>query len=233
MKIAIMQPYLFPYIGYFQLIQAVEKFVIYDNIEYTKKGWINRNRILMNGKDLLFSIPLKKDSDFLDVRERWLADNASEQVKKLKGQLQAAYAKAPQYKSVMPLLDACLDYPDKNLFAYIFHSVKEVCSFLGIQTSFVVSSALPVDHSLKGEDKVIAIAKSLQAQQYINAIGGQALYSRERFAGAGIELKFIQSGAVEYPQAGQPFVPHLSIIDVLMYNSKETISRFLTDYTLI
>ena len=75
MKLAIMQPYFFPYIGYFQLIKSVDEFVIYDNIQYTKKGWINRNRILVNGTDYLISLPLKKDSDYLNVVDRQLAES--------------------------------------------------------------------------------------------------------------------------------------------------------------
>lgn len=233
MTLAIMQPYIFPYIGYYQLINAVDRFVIYDDIEYTKKGWINRNRILLNGTDHLFTLPLKKDSDFLTVKERTLADDFPAQVKKLKGQLVAAYAKSPQFKAVYPLIEACLNYADSNLFNYIFHSVQQVCHYLELQTEFVISSTLKCHKQFKGEDKVIAINKELGASVYVNAIGGRELYSQERFAEESIELKFIQTGSIEYPQCGKPFVPWLSIIDVLMFNEKERVQELVNRYTLI
>ncbi len=84
MKLAIMQPYFFPYIGYFQLINTVDEFVVYDNIEFTKKGWINRNRILVNGKDEYITLPIKKDSDFLHVKDRFLAETWSKDSAKMK-----------------------------------------------------------------------------------------------------------------------------------------------------
>ena len=233
MTLGIMQPYIFPYIGYFQLINAVDSFIIYDDIEYTKKGWINRNRILLNGTDHLFSLPLKKDSDFLPVKERKLADNFPEYKKKLKGQLVTAYSKSPQFKIIYPLIENSLDYSDMNLFNYIFYSVQQVCNYLGVPEKFIVSSTLPTNATLKGEDKVLEINKILNATAYINAIGGQGLYSKERFKTGGIDLKFIQSGQINYSQFDQSFVPHLSIIDVLMFNSKQKVQDFLDSYTLI
>ena len=160
MKIAIMQPYFFAYLGYFQLINAVDSFVIYDNIQYTKKGWINRNRYLLNGKDELFSIALKKDSDFLDVCERFISSEFNRQ--KLIAKFANAYAKAPCKGEVMPLLESIINYKANNLFEYIFNSVLKICEFLGIKTKFIVSSSINIDHeNLKGKDKVIAISLSL------------------------------------------------------------------------
>ena len=233
MKLAIMQPYIFPYIGYFQLISAADKFVVYDNIEYTKKGWINRNRILLNGTDYLFSLPLKKDSDFLHIDKRCLADNFAEHREKLKGQLKTAYAKSPEFTTIFPLIQECLDYNDHNLFWFIHHSLKKICDFLGITTEFVISSSLPINHTLKGEEKVLAICKAMKADMYINAIGGQQLYSRDTFLKENIELKFIKTGAIAYTQFSNEFVPFLSIIDVLMFNSREKVREYLREYTLI
>ncbi len=234
MTLGIMQPYIFPYIGYFQLINAVDNFVIYDDIEYTKKGWINRNRILMNGADLLFTLPLKKDSDFLPVRDRFLADNFPDFRKKLKGQIVSSYSRCPHFKTVYPIIESCLDYDNTNLFSYIFNAIQHICNYLGITTNFIISSSLKTNTTLKGEDKVLDINKTLQASAYINAIGGQSLYSKERFLNGGINLKFIQTGEIVYPQFNHAFVPHLSIIDVMMFNSKEQIHSFLQEkYTLI
>ena len=233
MRLGIMQPYFFPYIGYFQLINAVDTFVIYDNIKYTKKGWINRNRFLQNGKDVLFTLPLRKDSDFLNVKDRYLADSFDKQ--KLIAQLRAAYLKSSEYKYAMPVIENCILYANDNLFDYIFHSVKNICNYLNIKTNFCVSSHINIDHeSLKGQDKVIEICKKMDATTYINAIGGQELYSKDIFRDSGIELKFIQSDKIEYSQFDNEFVPWLSIIDVMMFNSKEKISDFLnSQYKLI
>jgi len=231
MKIGIMQPYFLPYIGYFQLINAVDVFVIYDNIKYTKKGWINRNRFLQNGKDTLFSIPLKKDSDFLDINKRYLADNFNKQ--KFLEQFRLAYIKSDEFLNVMPVLEMCVLYDNTNLFDYIFNSVKIVCEYLSIKTSLHVSSQVDINHELKGQEKVIEICKKMKATSYINAIGGLELYSKEIFNNNGIELGFIKSKEIMYRQFEHQFIPWLSIVDVMMFNSKEKISDFLNQYTII
>lgn len=112
-----MQPYFLPYIGYWQLIGAADAFVVYDNIKYTKKGWINRNRFLLNGKEALFSLPLRKDSDFLDVNQRYLADSFDRE--DLINRLREAYRKAPEHTAFMPVLEDIIRCPSSNLFDYI------------------------------------------------------------------------------------------------------------------
>jgi len=230
MKLGIMQPYFLPYIGYFQLINAVDKYVIYDNIEYTKKGWINRNRILMNGKDFLISLPLKKDSDYKTVGERELSSDYHP--KKMLDQIRSSYAKAPYFKEVALLLESILFHDETNLFNYIFHSVKAINNYAGIHTELVVSSTVNIDHQLKSEEKVMAICKALDAGSYYNPIGGVELYSKERFQSSGIDLKFLKSDTIEYKQFKHDFVPWLSMIDVLMFNSREEVSILLNKYTL-
>lgn len=231
MKLAIMQPYFLPYIGYFQLIAAADKFVVYDNIEYTKKGWINRNRYLQNGKDALFSIPLKKNSDFLDVRERFIAPDFNRG--KLLNQIKEAYKKAPYYEQVMPVFEKVLFCSETNLFRYILFSIQEICHQLAIETELVISSELAIDHSLKSQDKVIAICQNLCADIYINAIGGQALYSGQEFREKAIVLNFIKAKPIEYKQFSNEFVPWLSIIDVMMFNPPEKVKEYLDQYELI
>src|SRR6186713_976477 len=131
-RLAVMQPYFFPYIGYFQLIAAVDLFVVYDNIKYTKKGWINRNRLLQNGKDVMFSLPLQSDSDSLDVRERTLAPDFSRS--KLLAQFQGAYRKAPYFAQTYPLVEQIVRHEDDNLFGFLHHSIVRTCAHLGIAT---------------------------------------------------------------------------------------------------
>lgn len=231
MKIGIMQPYFFPYIGYFQLIQAVDRFIVYDNIQYTKKGWINRNRILQNGKDVLISIPLKKDSDFLDVKDREIS--ADFRKDKLLNQIREAYRRAPYFEQAFPVIEQIVQHDDTNLFRFIHNSIVRTCEYLKIGTEIVISSNVPIDHSLKNQDKVLALCEAVGATTYVNAIGGMELYSKETFWENGIELKFIKSQPLEYPQFGNEFVPWLSIIDVMMFNSREVINELLGLYMLI
>ena len=233
MKVAIMQPYFFPYIGYFQLINAVDKFVVYDNIQFTKKGWINRNRILVNGNDEYITLPLKKDSDFLNIYQRSLAASFNEDKKKLLRKIEIIYKKAPEFKNVFPLIEKVLLYHEENLFQFIYHSIITVCDFLHINTEIIISSAIPVDHSLKSQEKVLVICKVLGATTYINPAGGVALYSKPVFEESNISLQFLQSATIEYTQFGNTFIPRLSIIDVLMFNDKEKTKEYLnTFYTL-
>ena len=231
MKIAIMQPYIFPYIGYFQLISSVDKFIIYDNIQYTKKGWINRNRFLQDGKDEIFTIPLKKDSNFLDVNKREISTDFNKS--KLINKVKAAYRNSPYFENVFPLFEKVVLNNEINLFEYIYSSLIETCKYLEIKTDFIKSTDIDIDHLLKAEDKVIAICNNLGANTYINAIGGQALYRREEFSKYGIDLKFIKSNDISYKQFNDEFVPWLSIIDVMMFNSPKEIKEMLYNFQLI
>ena len=232
MRLAIMQPYFLPYIGYWQLIGSVDVFVVYDNIKYTKKGWINRNRFLSNGADAMFSLPLKKDSDSLDVVERELA--ADFNPGKLFNQLLGAYARAPYLKTVAPLLERILRFDDRNLFRYLHPSIVCLCRHLGLETKIIVSSQVPIDHGLKAQEKVLAMCQALGAQSYINPIGGVELYSKEAFKNLGVDLHFIKSRPFHYTQFGAEFVPWLSILDVLMFNSLDDVRRVICkNYELI
>ncbi len=230
-KTAIMQPYFLPYIGYWQLINAVDVFVIYDNIQYTKKGWFNRNRFLQNGHDVLFSVPLKQDNDFLYVNKRFISPEFDK--KKLIAQFQNAYAKAPYFKNVMPLIEEIIMFKEDNLFKYILNSVKKICNHLDIDTQIIISSHLNINNELKAEKKVLSICKALNTTTYINTIGGMELYDKGEFESNNVELKFIKPTNIEYKQFDSAFVPWLSIVDVLMFNSKEEVKLFLNKYELL
>lgn len=227
MKIAIMQPYLFPYIGYFQLMNAVDEFVVYDNIKYTKKGWINRNRILINGKDDFITFPLKHDSDFLDIRERYLADIWPEERRKIINKINDAYKKAPHYNSIYPVIEQCLLFDDTNLFRFVYNSLNVLKQYMGISTPLIISSAIPAEHNLKSGQRVIDICKVRKANTYINPIGGLELYDKDNFKNEGLELKFLKTGTISYKQFNNDFIPFLSIIDVLMFNPIEKVKEHL------
>src|SRR5215467_7362131 len=213
MTLAIMQPYFLPYIGYYQLIGAVDLFIVYDNIKYTKKGWINRNRMLVNGKDAMFSLPLKKDSDALDICDRQLAIDFDRA--KLLNQWRGAYSTAPFFRETFPLLERIVGFQDPNLFRYLFNSLRKTCKHLGLKTTFKISSEIPIDHSLKFQDKVLALCQAAGAQKYINAIGGLELYDPAAFSARGVEFRALRTRPFPYEQFGQAHVPYLSIVDLL------------------
>ena len=232
MRLAIMQPYFLPYVGYFQLIAAVDVFILYDNIKYTKKGWINRNRMLLNGSDTMFSLPLKKDSDSLDVAQRELASDFDR--KKLLNQFKGAYAHAPYFAKTWPLLESIVNCEDSNLFRYIYRSIIDICKHLDIKTKIYISSEISIDHKLKAQDKVLALCRAIGADTYINAIGGTELYNRNVFLKHDVELKFIRSKPFEYAQFREPFVPWLFIVDVMMFNPLDVVRACVaTNYELI
>jgi hypothetical protein len=232
MRLAIMQPYFLPYIGYFQLIAAVDLFVVYDRIKYTKKGWINRNRMLLNGSDATFSLPLKRDSDALDVVDRDIA--ADFHPDKLCQQIRGAYRRAPAFDATYPLIEKVLRHPDTNLFRFIHHSLAALCRHLGIGTEIRISSSIPIPDGLKGQDKVLAICKAVQASTYINSIGGTELYVPADFRRQGVTLQFLRSSPFTYPQFDHAFVPWLSILDVLMFNPLDMVrEQVRTQYELL
>ena len=228
MRIAIMQPYFLPYIGYFQLIQSVDKFVIYDNIKYTKKGWINRNRYILNGKSKTFTIPIKKGSDFLNINQRSVSDKFDRN--KFLRQFLSAYSELDNTELIMKLLNKIIKFEDINLFNYILHSLKIVTNHLNISTKIIISSSLDINHEIKGSKKVIEICKALKAKTYINAIGGKDLYHTKEFYDEGINLLFLKTKDYQYQQFDYKFIKDLSIIDVMMFNNDEQVKKLISSY---
>lgn len=230
-RVAIMQPYFLPYIGYFQLVAAADEFIVYDDIQYTKKGWINRNRYLCEGRDRLFTLPVQQGPSLADVRERSLAAGFDRPA--LLNRLREAYRQAPHFDETFPLVESVVRRGEGNLFAYVFGSIRDVCGHLGLATRLTVSSTLGVDRALPGAGRVIALCRRAGADTYINPIGGRELYAADEFARHGIALRFLRSGEVRYPQFGAGFVPALSIVDVLMFNGREGTRRLVdTAYAL-
>lgn len=232
MKLAIMQPYILPYIGYFQLIHSVDFFLACDNMQYTKKGWINRNRILQNGQDSLFSLPLKHAPQSFNIAERELCPDFK--AEKILKQFSDAYKKSVFFEETFPLLEQIFHHCDLNLFNFNLHSIREVCQVLGIRTPIERTSAIPIDPTLKKEDRVIALCQKLKADTYINSIGGQEIYSKDRFKKNGVSLHFLESEPLKYAQFNGDFVPWLSIIDALMFNPAERVREMVfSNYKLL
>lgn len=233
-RIAIMQPYFLPYIGYFQLMSAVDEFVIYDRIKYTKKGWINRNRFLLNGKDEYFSLPLKKDADTLNINERYLADNFIKENEKSLRRIEQAYRAAKYYQEIKPILYKCFLFKDRNLFNFIYNSISVISDYLEISTKITRSSHIENNSNLlKGTLRVINICKLCNADIYINPIGGLSLYKKNEFMENGINIKFLKTNDFIYQQANDLFTPFLSIIDVLFFNGKTKTIQLLNEHKYI
>ena len=232
-SVGIMQPYFLPYIGYFQLMNEVDEFVIYDNIQFTKRGWFHRNRILQNNKDVYISLPIQKDSDYLDVRDRFIAKDFEKQRHKLLSKIKNNYLKTPYFKDVFPLIEEIILYNEDNLFKFLHHSIQLLKKFLEIRTKIIISSSIPIDHRLKGKDKVQAIVKYLGSKAYVNSVGGIELYDKLDFKNKGVDLKFIKTNDINYKQFHNEFIPYLSIIDVLMFNGKEKTKSLLNEFTLV
>ncbi|TAL65611.1 MAG: hypothetical protein EPN88_09405 [Bacteroidetes bacterium] len=231
MKIAIMQPYIFPYIGYFQLINAVDKFIILDDVNFIMKGWINRNRILVNGRESLFSIPIKKASQNKFIYECELDENKWKD--KFLKTIEHSYKKAPFYKSCIEVISSVILKDDTNLSNWLTFQIKTICCYLEINTDIVDSSRIYANNQLKAQEKIIDICKQEKAQIYVNAIGGKNLYNAKDFERSNIELYFLKSKAENYSQFNVEFVPFLSIIDIMMFNNKENIKNQLKKYELI
>lgn len=232
MKVAIMQPYLFPYIGYFQLIKAVDKFVVLDDVNYINKGWINRNNILINGKSNLFTIPLKEASQNKLIREIEISDDLKWKDKLIKT-IEQNYKKSPYYSSFSPLLFEIINFNNKNLSEFISFSLNKINGYLGINTLIISTSSIYNNQHLKAQNKILDICLKESADIYINPIGGTELYDKIEFKNSNIELLFLKSNPIHYKQYNIDFVPWLSIIDVIMFNSKDQISNYLEDYTLL
>lgn len=236
MKVGIMQPYLFPYIGYFQLINAVDKFIVYDDVNFIRQGWINRNNILVQGKTFMFTSPLNNQSSFLKINEVTVNHKLFEIWKpKFLKTLRESYSKAPFYKETFVLIDAVLnqntlDMPVSDLAT---RSIFETCSFLGIKTTIAPTSSIYGNNNLKGAERVIDICHKEKAKQYINGIGGRELYDKDYFKKTNLDLSFIKPKGVLYKQFNNDFVPWLSIIDLLMFNSPEKINEMLNQYELV
>jgi hypothetical protein len=225
MRLSIMQPYIFPYVGYFHLIEATDKIVFYDDVNFIKSGWINRNRILINGKDSLFSIPLLKASSFKLINKTEPHPSLFPTWKrKFIKTIEQNYSKAPFYDDTCNLIESVLDLHYENIADLAINSIISVYEYLGKEIKWTKSSACsPTTKGMDKADRIIQIAKDMGYRKYVNAIGGQELYDKECFNNQGVHLNFVQSQYIEYKQFNDDFVPWLSIIDILMFNNKKAI----------
>jgi hypothetical protein len=231
-SIAIMQPYFFPYMGYFQLIAASDIFVLHDDVQYIKGGWVNRNRILLNGASRMITLPVQKDDYVLPINARCYVDDKQAR-KYIINLIKQVYAKAPCYAQVFPMLDEILMFEDRNVARFNENLIRCIADFIGLSCKIITSSGMEKNDSLAGESRVLDICKRLGATDYINPQGGQSLYNTATFRNAGIDLRFHVMRPLPYKQRTAEFVPYLSIIDVLMENGATEIKHHLNSFDLI
>jgi hypothetical protein len=231
MKLAIMQPYVFPYLGYFQLINAVDKFIILDDVNYITRGWINRNRILVNGKEYLFSIPVNKCSQNKLISESEFANNTWK-IKFLKT-IEHSYSKAPFYKDSYGVISSILSINENNISNWLYAQINLICKYLKIETEITESSRVYCNRHLKAQERIIDICNQERTEIYINPIGGRELYNSDDFTKNNIKLFFLKALPEKYVQFNKEFVPFLSIIDVMMFNSVDEIQAQLNKYELL
>jgi hypothetical protein len=226
-KLAIMQPYFAPYLGYFQLMAAVDRFVLLDDVNFINRGWINRNRILVGGREHMITIPLRGASQNLRINEIELDDQAPWRAK-LARTLEQAYRKAPYFEETMPLLRAQLACPDSGLAPFLRASLASFHAWLELPCRLVDSAAAYGNESLKGAERIMDICRREGAAVYINPPGGRELYDAAAFAAQGTELRFLKPRLLPYPQGTAEFLPGLSIIDILMHQGRAATRAALT-----
>ena len=230
-SLAIMQPYWFPYLGYFQLFNAVDRFMLLDVVNHKPRGWVNRNRILINHRPRWLNLPLANASKNILIQDLQCHDKEKFSIKLLKT-LHDAYAKAPYFPYAMPVFEAILTDPQTSFVSSIESMLKHIGSYLAIDTPIIRASQQTLENSSARKNRIIALCQQQDAQQCINLAGGETIYNKQHFADCKIELMFMRMRPLKYDQYKEPFSPSLSIIDVMMFNSPKKIQEYLKHYDL-
>ena len=225
-RLAVMQPYLFPYVGYFQLVSRVDRFVFLDDVNFINRGWINRNQMLLSDSVKWFTIPVLGSSQNRRINELHVQADGTWR-RKLLSSVRHSYGKAPCFEQAYALLEDIILAGETSLSTIARKSVVSVARYLGLETEFIPSTGRYGNEDLRGAARVLDICRQEGAAEYYNLPGGTALYSGEVFSAAGLELHFIEPKLLEYKQFEQPFKPGLSILDVLMFNDRLSTLRLL------
>lgn len=227
-----MQPYFFPYIGYFQLIAAADLFVLHDDVQWIKGGWINRNYILKDGRRHRLTFPVCRHSSLRPINEFSFVDESAVRNRLLRS-ISHSYRTAPYFNEVFPLLQRLLGAPGGRVVDFIRRSLLEILDYLKVPKDVHVASDLVFDKQLSGQDRVMAICRSVGARSYVNPIGGAQLYSASKFTAAGIHLCFLKPRIKPYPQQSSEFIPALSIIDALMFVDRSAVVDMMRDGEIV
>lgn len=225
------QPYFMPYIYHWQLINAADVFVLGDDYNFINRGWVNRNRILVNGQPKYFNIEVDHASQNKKINELYLSE-VYDPAKKLQI-LKDAYSKAPHFEEGFALMQKILECEERNLACFLEHSIRCVCEYLGISTKLIRSSEIPGNSAYKREYRIYDQCRFVGADTYINATGGREMYDFDQFRERNLKLGFIQNGDIQYPQFGQEFVPYLSMMDMIMFQSRDEIREMLNNCQIV
>lgn len=229
MKIAIMQPYLFPYIGYFQLIHSVDKFVFYDDVAYIKQGWVNRNCLCVGGERRYFTLPVTGVRTNTLISEVNVVPGSGRKVLR---SIKEHYRKAPYFDSFFPVVEKILGMDATGISAINCASVVSCMEYIGLNRPVVLSSeTYPESRGIGRVERLFSILKREGASVYVNAPGGRELYDPVDFKKSGFDLYFIEPSFMEYSRPS-PFLGGLSIIDVLMHVSPEEALAMCSNYLL-
>ncbi|MGQ4604352.1 WbqC family protein [Aeromonas veronii] len=227
--IAVMQPYIFPYLGYYQLVNMADIFILYDDVNFIKGGYINRNNILVDGAAQRFTLPVPGASSNKKICEL----SFSPDTKKILKTISQAYSKAPFYSDVYPLIEMVLRTDERSIAVVCQEGIKSVFDYLGDDKKIIKSTDLAYDRGASPADRLIEMTKLFDDSVYVNSIGGQALYDKEYFEARSVELKFMKMKSVQYSQGEGEFIPNLSMIDVLMWCEPKIIKKLLSEYVFL
>ncbi|MDB2310622.1 WbqC family protein [Opitutales bacterium] len=233
MKLAIMQPYFLPYLGYFQLMASVDKFVVYDDVSYIKSGWINRNNIKVQGKASLITIPLQNGRSGVPICDVQIAGKREFWSKKMLRTVAESYSKASKYDVIFPMFEAWMTAEIAGISELNVRILGDICEYVGLKAEIVPTSKIYSNSNLSSVDRVLDICDREGATHYINAIGGRELYSQDVFKDKGFELSFLKPGLSPYSQGKMDFIPGLSILDIMMHNSAESVSCMLEEWSFV
>ena len=232
MKLAIMQPYFFPYLGYFSLIDSVDTFVVYDDVNFIRRGWVNRNNFLGKQGVYRYTLPVKKASQNEKISNLSISEFQS-QKKRFLTSMEHSYKKAPYYERVSALLNLIYSTNDDNLSNFLTRSLQHIIDYLGISATLLRSSELDIAKNTVSQARIIEMCKELQASTYINAQGGAELYDSTSFSSENINLEFIYFEGSEYKQHTEnSFLSNLSVIDGMMFNSPSELLSIIKRYSL-
>lgn len=229
MRLAIMQPYFFPYIGYYALINYVDRFILFDVPQFIRHGWIERNRVLKPNEGWMYvKVPLEKHSRDTAIKDVQIRTHEHWQEKILQ-QLIHYKKKAPYYQEVRELLNQCFDYDTPSIVDLNRHILENTCEYIGINTPIEVLTAMNLQYeSAKAADEwALNISLAMGANEYVNPPGGEDFFDRKKYHDKKIKLTFLETSIEPYDQKRSIFEPGLSIIDVLMFNDPEVVNKMI------
>lgn len=229
MVLGFMQPYFFPYLGYFDLINYSDRWIVFDTAQYIRRGWINRNRILHPEKGWQYIVvPIQKSKREEAIGNIRISDQEAWK-EKIIGQLNHYKKHARYFKEIRSLLIDCLCTDEKKISKLNTAILKKICTYLDIPFQYQYFSEMnldlpPVEYP---GDWALHLSEALGAKEYVNPPGGRDLYDNQKFEKRGIKLTIREISLFEYECNHYQYEQNLSIVDVLMWNAPENVKTYL------